>query len=69
VLSDSAILHVSLTAAGRFSSARLVSVRLAGDGRPSLGGDTVRLIRTLSKEDFGNARARLSRSGIITPAG
>jgi poly-gamma-glutamate capsule biosynthesis protein CapA/YwtB (metallophosphatase superfamily) len=67
VLADSAILHVSLTATGRFRSARLVSVRLADDGRPSLGGATVRLVRTLSKEDFGDARAHLSRSGVITP--
>jgi poly-gamma-glutamate capsule biosynthesis protein CapA/YwtB (metallophosphatase superfamily) len=66
ILSESAILHVSLTATGAFHSARLLSVQLDGEGHPTLGGGTVALIRTLSKEDFGKARAHLSASGLIT---
>jgi poly-gamma-glutamate capsule biosynthesis protein CapA/YwtB (metallophosphatase superfamily) len=67
ILSDSGILHVSLTATGAFKSARLYSVQLDSEGHPSLGGGSVALVRTLSKEDFGAARAHLSREGIITP--
>jgi Bacterial capsule synthesis protein PGA_cap len=70
ILSESAILHVSLTATGAFHSARLLSVQLDDEGHPTLGGGAVALIRTLSREDFGNARAHLSGSGLITaPAG
>ena len=69
ILSDSAVLHVALTATGAFHSARLYSVRLDGQGRPGLGGGTVALIRTLSKEDFGSARAHLSANGTITAPG
>jgi len=69
ILSESAILHVSLTATGAFHSARLLSVQLDGEGHPTLGGGTVALIRALSKEDFGPARAHLSASGLITAPG
>jgi poly-gamma-glutamate capsule biosynthesis protein CapA/YwtB (metallophosphatase superfamily) len=67
ILSESAILHVTLSATGAFHSAQLLAVELDSDGRPSLGGDTVSLIRTLSREDFGAARAHFSHNGIITP--
>jgi hypothetical protein len=67
ILSESAILHVSLTSTGAFRSARLLSVQLDSSGHPTLGGDSVALVRTLSREDFGAARAHLSADGTITP--
>jgi poly-gamma-glutamate capsule biosynthesis protein CapA/YwtB (metallophosphatase superfamily) len=70
ILSDSAILHVTLTASGAFRSARLFAVELDSEGHPTLGGGSVALIRTLSAEDFGSARAHLSGNGTITaPSG
>jgi len=67
VLSDSAILHVSLGPDGQFRFARLFSVRLDGEGHPTRGGGSVGLVRRLSREDFGPARARFSTDGVITP--
>jgi Bacterial capsule synthesis protein PGA_cap len=67
ILSDSAILHVTLTGSGAFHSAHLYAVTLDGEGHPTTGGGTVSLIRTLSREDFGSARAHLSADGAITP--
>jgi poly-gamma-glutamate capsule biosynthesis protein CapA/YwtB (metallophosphatase superfamily) len=70
ILSDSAILHVTLTATGGFHSARLFAVQLDSEGHPTLGGGSVALVRTLSAEDFGSARAHLSGNGTITaPSG
>jgi hypothetical protein len=69
ILSDSAILHVSMTPTGAFRGARLISVVLDGEGHPTPGGGTLSLIRTLSREDFGSTRARFSRTGRITPDG
>jgi hypothetical protein len=67
ILSDSGILHVTLTTTGRFRSARLLSVRLDGSGHPTLGGGTVPLVRHLSRTDFGKSRAHLSHRGAISP--
>jgi hypothetical protein len=67
ILSDSGILHVTLTATGGFRSARLFGVLLDGSGHPTLGGGTVSLVRRLSREDFGNSRAHLSGHGAVTP--
>jgi hypothetical protein len=66
ILSDSAILHVELTPTGKFKAARLFSVRLDSVGHPTLGGGTVRLVRRLSRHDFGSHRARFSHRGVIT---
>jgi Bacterial capsule synthesis protein PGA_cap len=67
ILSDSAILHVSLSPTGAFVGARLYGVLLDGEGHPTLGGGTVSLVRSLSKSDFGTSRAHLSASGRIAP--
>jgi poly-gamma-glutamate capsule biosynthesis protein CapA/YwtB (metallophosphatase superfamily) len=67
ILSESSILHVTLSRSGRFDSARLLSVRLDGEGHPSLGGGTVSLVRRLSREDFGSTRARFGSRGVIHP--
>lgn len=66
ILSDSAILHVALTATGGFKSARLFSVALDSSGHPTLGGGTVPLVRSLSKQDFGSSRAHIGGAGRIT---
>ena len=67
VLSQSAVLQVSLTARGRFVAARLRPVRLSAVGVPSPGGYGIAEIRALSREDFGRTAARISASGMITP--
>jgi hypothetical protein len=66
VLSDSGVLHVTLTSSGRFRFARLRSVGLDSTGRAEPGGGSVAVVRRLSKEDFGHTAARLSRNGVIT---
>jgi poly-gamma-glutamate capsule biosynthesis protein CapA/YwtB (metallophosphatase superfamily) len=65
VLSESAILHVSLTPTGGFHAGQLISVVLDGEGHPTLGGSSVSLVRSLSKEDFGSSAPHLSKKGII----
>jgi hypothetical protein len=66
VLSESAILHVSLTPSGGFRAGQLIPVVLDGEGHPTRGGRSVALVRRLSKEDFGASAAHLSAAGIIT---
>jgi hypothetical protein len=66
VLSESAILHVSLTPTGGFHAGQLIAVQLDSEGHPTLGGGSVAQVRTLSEEDFGKSAAHLSHSGIIT---
>lgn len=65
ILSESAILHVSLSPTGRFVTGRLRSVVLDSEGRASLGGSSVATVRSLSKQDFGAHAARLSHTGVI----
>jgi poly-gamma-glutamate capsule biosynthesis protein CapA/YwtB (metallophosphatase superfamily) len=67
ILSDSAILHVTLTATGGFSSAKVIGVLLDGSGHPTLGGNTARVMKRLSKQDFGATRAHIHRNGTIHP--
>ena len=67
VLSQSAVLQVSLTAGGRFVAARLRPVRLSAVGVPSPGGYGIADVRALSREDFGKTAARISAAGMITP--
>ncbi|HEX3705432.1 MAG TPA: CapA family protein [Mycobacteriales bacterium] len=65
VLSDSAILHVTLGPKGGFVRGRLRGVLLDSAGRPSLGGGSVALVRALSQEDFGTHAAHLTDKGVI----
>lgn len=65
VLSESAILHVSLTPTGRFHSGQLIPVTLDSEGHPTIGGGSVRLVRQLSHEDFGASAATFSSRGVI----
>jgi Bacterial capsule synthesis protein PGA_cap len=68
ILSDSAILHVALTATGKFKAARLFSVRLDSAGHPTMGGGTVSLVRRLSRQDFrASRRAHFGARGVIRP--
>jgi hypothetical protein len=67
VLSQSAVLQVTLKASGQFVSGRLRPVQLSAVGVPSPGGYGIADIRTLSRKDFGTTAARISASGIITP--
>ena len=67
LLSQSAVLQVSLTARGRFVAARLRPVRLSAVGVPSPGGYGIAEIRALSREDFGRTAARISAAGMIIP--
>jgi poly-gamma-glutamate capsule biosynthesis protein CapA/YwtB (metallophosphatase superfamily) len=66
-LSTSAVLRATITAGGRFVTARLRPVELDGDGVPSPGGDGISLVKTVSAEDFGRSAARISRAGVIAP--
>lgn len=68
-LSESAILHVTLTSTGGFVGGRLQSVVLDSEGRASLGGSSVATVRTLSQQDFGTHAARLSHTGVIRKPG
>jgi poly-gamma-glutamate capsule biosynthesis protein CapA/YwtB (metallophosphatase superfamily) len=65
VLADSAVLHVRLSADGRFVSGRIASVRLADAGmpQPDPAGTAAQLIGALSREDLG------PRAVVVTPAG
>jgi hypothetical protein len=69
VLSNSAILHVQLSAIGRFRGARLIPVLLDGEGHPTIGGSAIRVVRSLSKQDFGASAPRIGRHGVIRRSG
>ena len=68
-LSTSAVLQATITAGGKFVSARLRPVELDGDGVPSPGGYAISLVKTVSREDFGRSAARISANGEIRPPG
>jgi hypothetical protein len=64
-LSTSAVLQATITAGGKFISARLRPVELNRDGVPSPGGYGISLVRSVSRADFGRSAARISASGVI----
>lgn len=66
-LSTSAVLQATITAGGKFVTARLRPVELDGNGVPAPGGYGVSLVKTVSVEDFGHSAARISSSGVIAP--
>jgi poly-gamma-glutamate capsule biosynthesis protein CapA/YwtB (metallophosphatase superfamily) len=65
VLDLSAILHVTLSPAGRFERARLYPVQFRGTGQPVPGGGAIGYIARLSAEDFGRTAARVLPSGAV----
>src|ERR1700728_4810886 len=61
----SVILHVTLSAAGRFESARIYPVQFTGTGRPVPGGAGIAFTARLGSSDFGPSAARILPSGVI----
>ena len=68
-LGMSVILHVTLSAAGRFEGARIDPIRFTGTGRPVPGGGGIAFTARLSAQDFGPSAARILPSGVIRTAG
>ena len=68
-LGMSVILHVTLSAAGRFEGARIDPIRFTGTGRPVPGGGGIAFTARLSVQDFGPSAARILPSGVIRTAG
>ena len=64
-LDMSAILHVTLTPAGRLVRARVDPVLLSGPGQPVPGGGAVAFMARLSAQDFGPGAARILPSGVV----
>ncbi len=61
----SVILHVTLSATGRFQSARIYPIRFTSTGRPTPGGGAIAFTARLGTEDFGSSAARILASGVI----
>ncbi|MEY2431971.1 MAG: hypothetical protein QOC92_1696 [Acidimicrobiaceae bacterium] len=66
VLTNSAILHVTLNRRGEFQAGRLVPVTLTAKNQPLPGGGSVALVERLSNEDFGPAAAHFTSDGTIS---
>jgi hypothetical protein len=68
VLSLSGILRLTIDENGRLLSGRLLPVRLVHPGLPRRDrtGASIRLLRRLSKQDFGRRACRIGRRGGIT---
>ena len=64
-LDVSVILHVTLSATGRFEGARIYPIRFTAAGRPVPGGGGIAFAARLSTEDFGSSAARILPSGVI----
>jgi poly-gamma-glutamate capsule biosynthesis protein CapA/YwtB (metallophosphatase superfamily) len=64
-LDTSVILHVTLSATGRFESARIYPIQFTGTGRPVPGGAGIAFTARLGTEDFGSSAARILSSGVI----
>jgi poly-gamma-glutamate capsule biosynthesis protein CapA/YwtB (metallophosphatase superfamily) len=64
-LGMSVILHVRLSATGRFEHARIYPVQFTGQGQPVPGGGAIAFIARLSAQDFGARAARISPAGAI----
>jgi poly-gamma-glutamate capsule biosynthesis protein CapA/YwtB (metallophosphatase superfamily) len=64
-LGMSVILHVTLSATGRFESARLYPIQFTGTGRPAPGGGGIAFVARLSSADFGSSAARILPSGVV----
>jgi poly-gamma-glutamate capsule biosynthesis protein CapA/YwtB (metallophosphatase superfamily) len=66
-LDISVILHVTLSATGRFESARIYPIEFTGSGRPVPGGSGIAFVAGLGSADFGSSAARILPSGVINP--
>ena len=66
VLSDSAILHVTLGRGGRVLGGRWIPIRLFdGLPRPDPSRESVGLVKTLSREDFPGHRLTIAPDGAL----
>jgi hypothetical protein len=59
------ILHVTLSPAGRFQSARIYPIQFTSTGRPVPGGGGIAFTSRLGSADFGSSAARILPSGVI----
>jgi hypothetical protein len=62
----SGVLRLRLAVDGALVGGRLFSVRLARPGVPRPGGGSVKLVRRLSRADFGRRACRISRRGVVS---
>jgi poly-gamma-glutamate capsule biosynthesis protein CapA/YwtB (metallophosphatase superfamily) len=64
-----AILRVELSRDGSLKKGALVPLTIAGSGipRPDRSGAAFRIVRTLSRQDFGARAMRVSNAGAISP--
>ena len=67
ILSNSAILRVTLNGAGEFTAGRLIPVALTSKNQPKPGGEAVSMVARLSRDDFGPTAAQVAADGSITP--
>jgi hypothetical protein len=69
ILGLSGVLNLKLAPNGRFTGGRLWPVKLAAPGVPKRdsGRASVKLVRRLSKQDFGRGACPISRTGAIKP--
>jgi hypothetical protein len=69
VLSESAILRVTLSASGTVLAGRWIPLRLVAGGLPRYDptGASTKLVEALSIEDFGDERYRILPDGVIEP--
>ncbi len=67
-LSTSGILRVTLRGDGTFETGRLVPTHLVGGGLPAIDPAEAAhgMVRTLSRDDFGTRRVKISRDGILS---
>jgi Bacterial capsule synthesis protein PGA_cap len=68
-LDMSALLTLTMSSHGKLLAAKIVPLRLEGEGTPEYdpSGQAIRFIRTLSNEDFAAPRLRIAADGTITP--
>jgi hypothetical protein len=69
-LGDSLILQVQLDPVGRFVRGQIIPVRLNGQGipAPDPGGNSIKLIRQLTRQDFPKTLLQISATGELTAA-
>lgn len=69
VLGLSGVLEVRMSEDGRFGGGRLYPVRIAPPGIPRRDGSraSVKLVRRVSRQDFGRRACPMSRTGVIKP--
>jgi len=67
LLSTSMVLQVTLEPDGRLKTGRIRPTSLVGAGLPAPGVDAVRVVRGLSRLDFGSRAPRIDARGVIRP--